>query len=56
MEEFEFTVTEADGEVVESFDNQVEACEEAERHSDNHGVTCHVSDSQGRVVAVFGEE
>lgn len=28
--------------------------EEAERHSENNDVDCHVSDANGNVVAVFG--
>jgi hypothetical protein len=49
-----FTVVEAEGNEVESFDNQVDACEFAEAHSEEHDVDCHVSDSFGRVVACFG--
>lgn len=52
--EFEFDVVDTEsGEVVEKFDNQVEAEEEAQRHSENNEVCCHVSDQQGHVVVVF---
>lgn len=55
MESFEFTVVEANGDQVGgTFDNQVEACEEAARHSENNDCDCHVADGNGNVVEVFG--
>ena len=55
MGEFDFVVVEAGGAQVGGvFDNQVEACEEAQRHSENNDVDCHVADGFGHVVETFG--